>query len=204
MFRKIRRTVKNLEQQFDQIDPQRKLLLERLSAYLQAKYDANEEINLVFVCTHNSRRSHFGQIAGAMAAAYYCIDNVHVFSGGTEATTFHPNAITALRHLGFEISTNDGDSTNPFWTVRFGTKTATMCYSKVYHAEGNPTSNFAAIMTCADADENCPFIPGADIRVATTYEDPKTSDGTAQQDEVYQERFLQICREMLYAFSLVS
>jgi protein-tyrosine phosphatase/arsenate reductase len=56
-------------------------------------------------------------------------------------------------------------------------------------------------MTCSDAEENCPFIPGVDLRIGTTYDDPKAFDGTQLQDEKYQERSSQIALECLYVFS---
>jgi hypothetical protein len=59
-------------------------------------------------------------------------------------------------------------------------------------------------MTCSDADENCPLILGAENRISTTYEDPKKSDGTELQEQIYKERFKQIALETLYVFSLVK
>jgi arsenate reductase len=53
-------------------------------------------------------------------------------------------------------------------------------------------------MTCGHAEENCPFLPGAELRVPITYEDPKVSDGTPKAEEVYDERCAQIAREMLF------
>jgi len=78
------------------------------------------------------------------------------------------------------------------------------CFSKVYNDVSNPSSNFAAIMTCGDAEENCPFIPGVELRIGTTYDDPKAFDGTPQQAEKYRERALQIAKETLYVFSKVG
>ena len=59
-------------------------------------------------------------------------------------------------------------------------------------------------MTCSDADENCPFIPGVDLRIGTTYEDPKAYDGTDLQEIKYQERSKQIAKECLFVFSLIK
>jgi hypothetical protein len=59
-------------------------------------------------------------------------------------------------------------------------------------------------MTCGDAEENCPFIPGVELRIATTYNDPKAFDGTSQAAEKYKERCLQIALETLYVFSKVE
>jgi hypothetical protein len=58
-------------------------------------------------------------------------------------------------------------------------------------------------MVCSDAEENCPFIPNVELRVAITYKDPKAFDNTPQQDAGYDERSAQIAREILYMFSLV-
>jgi len=193
----------NLVKRFDEIPPTRKVLLEKLSAYIKDKIQKNEPLQLVYVCTHNSRRSHFGQVWAAVAASYYNIKNVKTFSGGTETTAFNINAINALKKTGFEISTNGVQTSNPIYTVRFGDKENEFatCFSKVYNDEVNPKSNFAAIMTCSDAEQNCPFIPGVELRIGTTYNDPKEFDNTLLQDEKYLERSNQIALECLYVFS---
>jgi protein-tyrosine phosphatase/arsenate reductase len=202
MFPKIRQFTQSLEDDFKLIPTERKALLQKITGYIQERYNQNMSINLVYICTHNSRRSHFGQVAAALAASFYNIESVSTFSGGTEATTFNPNAIQALKNIGFEIS-SDGKEVNPIYEVFFGKNLSTTCFSKVYDDEGNPKLDFAAIMTCSDAEQNCPFILGATLRIGTTYEDPKKSDGTPQQDETYLARFRQIATETLYAFSLV-
>ena len=131
------------------------------------------------------------------------MNEVSTFSGGTEATAFNPNAIQALRGLGFEITEMD-TTLNPKYEVDFGGLKPSICFSKVYDNASNPTSNFAAIMTCGDAEENCPFIPGVELRIGTTYEDPKAFDGTEIQNEKYKERALQIGLETLYVFSKIN
>ena len=202
MFQKINSHCKQLVSKFDTIAAEKKAVLSKISNYIQSKIAQNEPINLVYVCTHNSRRSHFGQVWAAVAASYYNIPNVMTFSGGTEATAFNPNAINALKTTGFEISADSTDA-NPIYIVRFGENESTTCFSKVYDNDVNPKSNFAAIMTCSDAEENCPFIPGVDLRIGITYEDPKAFDGTPQQDQKYLERSNQIALECLYVFSLI-
>lgn len=157
----------------------------------------------MYICTHNSRRSHFGQIWAQVAANYFEITNVNSFSGGTEATSFNSNAIYALINQGFIVK-KQSNSQNPMYHVYFGEDCYTCCFSKVYDYETNPKNNFAAIMTCSDAEENCPFIPGVEIRIATTYEDPKKFDNTELQDYKYLERSKQIAIETLYVFSLIN
>lgn len=203
MNTKIKNLCDQLSQQFESISSDRKVLLEKISSYIQQKKDAKSPIQLIYVCTHNSRRSHFGQIWAAVAAEYFCVNEVSTFSGGTEATAFNPNAIQALRGLGFEITEMD-TTLNPKYEVDFGGSKLSICFSKVYDNASNPSSNFATIMTCGDAEENCPFIPGVELRIGTTYEDPKSFDGTDFQDEKYIERALQIGLETLYVFSKIK
>jgi len=203
MFTNIQSFCDNLIPRFNEISEERKSLLQKISHYIQTQKDNNQTINLVYVCTHNSRRSHFGQVWAAVAANYFGVDNVHTFSGGTEATAFNPNAINALRKIGFDIK-DEGQPTNPIYTVKFADDAYTTCFSKVYNHPTNPQQHFAAIMTCSDAEQNCPFIPGVDLRIGTTYNDPKAFDNTPQQDAAYTERATQIALECLYVFSLVK
>jgi protein-tyrosine phosphatase/arsenate reductase len=202
MFSQIQAYCDHLIQDFQSISEDRKILLDKIATYIQGKKDSKQSIQLMYVCTHNSRRSHFGQIWASVAAHYYQIKDVHTYSGGTEATAFHPNAIKALESSGFVVIP-DSIAANASFTVRFGLEESTSCFSKVYDDDVNPHSNFAAIMTCSDAEENCPFIPGVELRVGTTYEDPKAFDGTVQQDQKYLERSNQIARECLYVFSRI-
>jgi len=202
MFPQIQSHCDRLVQEFQSISEDRKILLEKISNYIQVKKDSKQAVHLMYVCTHNSRRSHFGQIWASVAAHYYQITDVHAYSGGTEATAFHPNAIKALESSGFNVIPDTIDA-NATFTVRFGLEESTTCFSKVYDDDFNPHSNFAAIMTCSDAEENCPFIPGVELRVGTTYDDPKAFDGSVQQDEKYLERSEQIALECLYVFSRI-
>jgi hypothetical protein len=190
--------------EFSSISEERRALLTKLSNYISEKSKKDEVINLVYICTHNSRRSHFGQVWAHIASRYFNIKSVLTFSGGTEATTFNINAINALKRVGFQISSEDSISSNPRYHLRFDDSEAPIvCFSKVYNHTENPSSAFAAIMTCSDAEQNCPFIPGVELRIGTTYDDPKAFDNSPEQDEKYSERCAQIAREILYVFSLI-
>lgn len=204
MFTTIKSYCDTLTQQFDSIPLSRKSLLEKISKYISSKKLENKPINLVYICTHNSRRSHFGQIWSAVAANYYHINDVYTFSGGTEATSFNINAINAIKRVGFNVEKND-DIINATYHIYFDdVENPIECFSKVYDDLKNPTKEFAAIMTCSDAEENCPFIPGVDLRIGTTYNDPKEFDNTPLQDAKYDERCKQIALETLYVFSLIK
>ncbi|MEY3416540.1 MAG: hypothetical protein RL060_651 [Bacteroidota bacterium] len=204
MFPEINTFVENLKNDFDAIAEDRKVLLSKLSHFIQKQVDADKPIALIYICTHNSRRSHFGQIWAKVAAYYYGFTNVETYSGGTEATAFNGNAIAAIRKVGFQI-TSSGPDQNPFYKVAFDANGShALCFSKKYDDASNPSSNFVAIMTCNDADGNCPVILGADLRVATPYVDPKKADGTPEQDATYEARSKQIATECMYMFSLVK
>jgi arsenate reductase (thioredoxin) len=204
MFVPIKTYCDNLTADFKTISAQRKELLEKISAYIISKQKTNETIQLVYICTHNSRRSHFGQIWAKVASCYYQINKVQTFSGGTEATAFNINAINALKRIGFQIKPIHIDK-NPTYHVSYSdTEAPIECFSKVYDHPKNPQTNFAAIMTCGDAEENCPFIPGVELRIGTTYNDPKQFDNTPLQDKKYDERCQQIALETMYVFSKIK
>ncbi len=191
-------TLQALLQEEGQIDEERRRRLDRLAAYIADHRRNGHPVNLTFICTHNSRRSHIGQIWAATAAAWFGLDSVRNFSGGTEATAFNPRAVAALERVGFRIENPGGE--NPHYLVRFSDEHPPQeVFSKVYGDSLNPVRDFAAIMTCSEADANCPFIPGADLRLPLTYEDPKEADGTPEEQARYDERVRQIGREILYA-----
>lgn len=185
------------------IPDERKRALGRVSAFVAAKRATGDVAEIVFICTHNSRRSQMGQLWAAAAAAHFKIDGVLAYSGGTEATAFNPRAVAAMRKAGFVIENSGGD--NPRYQVTFDENGSVIeCFSKRYSDPPNPASGFAAIMTCSDADEACPVVVGASLRVPIQYEDPKSADGKPEESDRYDERCLQIGTEMLYLFSQAS
>ncbi|MDX2174297.1 MAG: protein-tyrosine-phosphatase [Bacteroidota bacterium] len=201
MYNTIKKLCDTLVTQFENIPSERKLLLEKISEYISKKNATSKPINLIYICTHNSRRSHFGQIWATVAANYYSIKNVNSFSGGTEATAFNINAINALQNTGFTIKKINQEANSIYHVFFDDNEKPVVCFSKVYDDAQNPSKDFAAIMTCSEAEENCPFIPNVDLRIATTYNDPKEFDNTPLQSEKYKERCLQIASETLYVFS---
>ena len=57
--------------------------------------DDGRPAGLIFICTHNSRRSQLAQVWAGTAARVFGIAGVETFSGGTEVTAFNPRAIAA-------------------------------------------------------------------------------------------------------------
>ena len=197
MFKKLEATINEIKQGFDEIPSDRKKLLSEVADFISQELDENGTVKLNFICTHNSRRSHLAQIWTQTAAAYNNIDGVETFSGGTEATAFNPRAVAAIERAGFEVENPGGE--NPEYRIQFDENAEPMvCFSKTFDDPANPSKDFAAIMTCSDADANCPFVPGATFRKPVTYNDPKEADGTVKEQEIYDERCMQIGTEMFY------
>jgi len=192
-----------LVQAFNDIPENRRLLLNELTKFIQDKLAAHQPACLNFICTHNSRRSHIAQLWAQAAARYFGVKNVHCFSGGTEATAFNTRAAKAMQEVGFDIrKTSEGD--NPVYEARFAMDAPPLIlFSKKYDDPFNDHQDFAAIMTCSQADENCPLVLGASARIPITYDDPKDFDGTPQEAAQYKERVHQIGREIVFAFSQV-
>jgi arsenate reductase len=204
LYAPVTKNIESYTKEFDKIPEDRKKALKKLALFVESKVKAGEKAELVFICTHNSRRSHISQIWAQTAAAYYGVSNVAAYSGGTEATAFNPRAVKAMEEAGFKI-TKTSEGTNPVYEVRFADDASPIkAFSKKYDGEGNPKSSFGAIMTCSQADQNCPVVAGATVRIAIPYEDPKASDGTPEEAAKYKERVQQIGREILYAFSLIK
>ena len=190
----------------DIISNTRKQDLLSVAAYIRDAIGKRGEAHLNFICTHNSRRSHLSQIWAAVAAYHYGLEGIHTYSGGTETTAFHPNAVDALRRAGFQISiVGLMGEPNPHYALEYTPNQPPMvCYSKRFDQAVPPGKPFAAIMTCSDADQNCPFVPTAEFRQSLPYDDPKQADGTAMETQVYDERSRQIASEMMWMMQAVT
>jgi len=186
------------------ISEERKTILQPLVDFVQQKVNDRHDININFICTHNSRRSHLSQVWAQVASAHFNIPNVHCYSGGTEETALFPKVAETLTEQGFNIF-KIADTNNPVYAIKYSDNALPIIgFSKKYDNPFNPVSAFTAIMTCSQADGGCPFIAGAEKRIPVTYEYPKKSDNTPEQSKVYAERSLQIATEMFYVFSKIS
>lgn len=186
------------------ISEERKIVLQPLVDYVQRKIETDQTIRLNFICTHNSRRSHLSQIWAQTMAYHFGVKNVYCYSGGTEATAMFPKVAETLSDQGFQIQ-KLSENENPVYAVKYAqNEAAVICFSKEYNSNFNPKNEFGAIMTCNNADEGCPIVFGAEDRFPIKYDDPKASDNTPEQTQVYAERSLQIASEMLYVFSQIK
>ena len=182
------------------IPDHRKDLLKPLKDYFIFKVKQKVEANLNFICTHNSRRSQLAQVWAKIISDYYGF-NINSFSGGTEVTNCNPRTIASFERMGFKVENPGGE--NPHYELTYHEKRRPIIvYSKTFDDASNPKNNFAAVMTCTNADENCPIISGAEKRISLPFEDPKIYDNSNQESEKYDERSIQIATEMKYVFNV--
>lgn len=200
-FKVLREYVEKRITEFPLIDNDRKSVLTHLAGDIRRGLIYHGLTQLIFICTHNSRRSQLAQLWAQLAAGFYEVERVFCYSGGTEATAFNPRAVTALKEAGMQI-VQQNDNSNPVFQVCFpGYRDGINTFSKVYFDPPNPTKEYIAVMTCSDADEACPVVHGAVTRHSIPYVDPKTSDGTPEESALYANRCCQIAREMLFLFN---
>lgn len=197
-------TLRQMDRESSDVAPQRRQVLDPAASYIAERLAARQKVQLTFICTHNSRRSHLGQVWAQIAAEYYGLRGVSTYSGGTEATACNIRTVRALRRAGLEVvASTSGD--NPKYLLQYAENRSPMVlYSKIYDEGGNPRQEYAAMMCCADADEKCPVVNGAAVRIPLHYIDPKAADNTPEEATTYNQRSLQIAAEMFYVFSKAS
>lgn len=151
--------------------------------------------HVCFICTHNSRRSQFSQAWMCVLSQMYKLP-ITVYSAGTEKTACNQRTVDSLLRNGFRLIAQSDDEVNPEFhleyegfEVRLSSKTVD---------ELNKVPDYLAIMTCGDADQNCPYIPSAKERVSLTYKDPKYADDTKMEHQAYDFCCNEIKAELTY------
>lgn len=178
------------------LDPLRETSVKRAASLLaRATREAARDggrARVMFVCTHNSRRSQLAQ-AWMSAMAHRFDLPLDVFSGGTEPIPALPPAIgRALAGAGFVLGAPD-----PRIDARFARQGKITLWSKRYDDPSNPRT-FVAIVNCSTADESCPILPGSLHRIALLYRDPRTSDGTPSEQATYDATSASIGHELAH------
>lgn len=186
------------------VSEERKTVIQPLIEYIQNRLKNKQQININFICTHNSRRSILAQVWAQTASTYFNVPNVSCYSGGTEETALFPIIAETLIRQGFRVF-KISEGSNPIQAIKYSDNDFPIIgFSKKHNDPFNPISDFAAVMTCSQADDECPFIARAEKRILITFDDPKDSDFTLEQQTVYDQRSLQIATEMFYVFSKIN
>ena len=114
-----------------------------------------EKARVLFLCTHNSARS---QMAEGLLR-HLAGDRFEVMSAGTEATHVRPLAIRAMDEIGVDISGQESKTLERYL--------------------GEPFDY--VITVCDDANEACPYFPGATNRLHWSLPDPSAAKGTEEE-----------------------
>jgi arsenate reductase (thioredoxin) len=114
-----------------------------------------EKARVLFVCTHNSARSQMAEGLLRNLAG----DRFEAHSAGTEATHVRPLAIRAMEEIGVDISGQESKTLDRYL--------------------GEPFDY--VITVCDDANEACPFFPGAQSRLHWSLPDPSAAEGTEEE-----------------------
>jgi len=122
----------------------------------------NEKMGVLFLCSHNSARSQMAEgLLREMGAG-----NFEAFSAGTEATQVRPLAIRAMAELGIDIA-------------GYRSKILTEYLKQPFDY---------VITVCDQANESCPFFPGATNRLHWSFPDPSKASGSEEEQlTVYRE-----------------
>jgi arsenate reductase (thioredoxin) len=110
---------------------------------------------VLFLCTHNSARS---QMAEGLLR-HLAGDRFEAMSAGTEVTPVRPLAIRAMEEIGIDISKQESKSLERYLQEPFD----------------------YVITVCDDANETCPFFPGASTRLHWSFEDPSKAEGSEEE-----------------------
>ena len=173
----------------------------KLIDYINNKINLDKEVNINFICTHNSRRSIFSQIWAKVFSDYYGLQKVKTFSGGTESTYISQNVIKTLSSYGFIINKLDQKKNSNYEITYSSSKNKILIFSKKYDEISNPKKNFVAVTTCLSAKENCPFISGSEKIISLSYDDPKKYDNLSEPIKMYLNISNQIATDMNFVFS---
>ena len=131
---------------------------------------------VLILCTGNSARS---QMAEGLLR-YDAGDQFEVESAGTKPGTVRPEAITAMRELGIDISDHRSKHVNEFEGQRFD----------------------YVITVCDKAKESCPIFPGAVKRLHHSFDDPPPpSEGTDEERVAIFRRVRDELRDYLRQFA---
>ena len=120
-----------------------------------AAAEAGERARVLFLCTHNSARS---QMAEGLLR-HLSGDRVEAYSAGTEATLVRPLAIRVMDEVGVDISGQESKTLERYRGEHFD----------------------YVITVCDDANEACPFFPGAANRLHWSFEDPARAEGPEEE-----------------------
>lgn len=204
-YTKLTEYTSTLPSEFNKIPGERKEILEEIGDFILAQNDKKSTVQLLFICTLNSRRSQFAQVWAQTAAYHYKLKNVKAFSGGQNETAINFRILEALRKAGFEITASEVYSQNPVYLLSMGRRYPDIfIFSKKYDYWNNPHMDFASILCSKDLFEMQLEPDGSNKAIYLPYEDIHIFDSSANNYLRNDEICRQIAREMFYLMDYVK
>jgi arsenate reductase len=204
LFNNLRNTCKQLSLENEiKISDEKKEILKEIANYIIESRKIRPSVRVMFVCTHNSRRSQIAQASIRAAAAFKGIGGIFSYSAGTEVTEVNPYTAEALKNIGFEVRKYDALE-NPKYAIAYSAEVpASIHYSKLINDISNPQYGFLAVMVCGSADMQCPTVTGSDKRILLAYDDiiAKSPEDSAEK---HTQMAKQILTDMLFIMDLVE
>lgn len=147
--------------------------------------------SIVFVCTHNSRRSQFCQVWSQILSNIYKL-NLTFQSAGVVKTEVYIEVIRSLKRAGVDIDENGAILINNKEVSIFSKSLDEINFK-----------NFISIMTCSNAEKSCPTDPRSKKNISLFYPDPKKFDGTKDEIKEYDFTCMTIASEINAIFKLL-
>lgn len=194
-----------LTQEFDKIPDSRKESLNELAKYITHRMSNKEQIQLLFICPDNSRRSQFAEIWAQTAAYYYGLKNISTYSGGLNQSAINFHLMESLKRAGFSVTASEIYSENPVYLVSPGKRFKDIfVFSKRYDYWNNPNDKFATVLCSKEVDMKNINLPGSEKTILLPYRTIKIFDnspgGILRNDEICRE----IAREMFFVMEVVK
>jgi arsenate reductase (thioredoxin) len=124
--------------------------------------------NILVLCTGNSCRS---QIAHGFLEHFTDGRSVKIYSAGVETHGVNPKAISIMKEVGIDISSNTSNNIDEYFDIDFD----------------------FVITVCDNAKERCPFFPTKAVKLHYNFPDPAKAVGS--EDEILEQ--FRIVREMI-------
>lgn len=201
---KLKKYIDKAAKNADSIEASRKESLLKVADYISARLKDQQMAYLVFMCTHNSRRSIISQTLAKAAAAWQNIQMLRTYSGGLNATEFSPIAADALDRTGLKVVKYVDIQNSPFNIFYDDEDVPVIAFSKVYNAPSMPREGFALITNCSESEKDCPNMPGTEVRISLGYDDPLAYEGKSNQDGNYDKLVERVATEMAFMMKQVK
>lgn len=114
-----------------------------------------EKKKVLFICTHNSARSHMAE--GLVNALHG--DRYEAWSAGTDPSQLNPYAIRVMAEVGIDISGHHSKGVEQFLDQEFE----------------------YVVTVCDHANETCPLFSGGKERLHQGFEDPAPFNGSEEE-----------------------